>query len=233
LEFERINKAAVADEVIRQLLDQMIAGALKAGDKLPSESEMADMFGVGRNSVREAIKVLQTLGIVERWQGDGSYVAESYKMPFDWLLFPLLSRVRTSSDLVELRRVLEIGVTELVIEKASPEDFDELEKKIEAMEQVGQQDPLDGDAAVETDVEFHIALARVTRNPALEQLSELVMRLFAPSMKKHLTSPEGIIHAREDHRIFFGALKMRDRDQARRSVFEAFEHWKRFIDLSS
>lgn len=232
IELERIDRQNVADYVIHQLLNQMVGGKLKSGDKLPGENEIATQLGVGRNSVREAMKVLQTLGILERHQGDGSYVAESYKMPFDWLLFPLLSRIGTSQDLVELRRVLEIGVTELVIEKASTADFDELEQRMLAMEDASKNKEIDGDLLAELDVEFHITLARITKNPALVELSKLVMKLFAPSMKAHLTSPDGLPVATKDHRMFVEALRMRDRDDARRVVVASFEHWKRFINFA-
>ena len=229
LDLEPINRQNTVDTLLRQLLDRMLSGKLKPGDKLPGEIEMAAQLGASRNSIREAFKVLQTLGILERRQGDGTYVAESYKMPFDWVLFPLLSRLETSQDLVELRHVLESGIAELVIEKATPEDFDALEEKKTVFESITRRAPLDADEVVQADVEFHLTLARITRNDAIEELAKLVFRLVAPSMKAHLTSPDGTAHAIHDHRAVLDALKMRSRDQAQRCVVAAFEHWRRFI----
>ncbi len=232
VELERIERQHVADVVIDQLLDLMITGKLRSGEKLPGESDLAGRLGVGRNSVREALKVLQTLGILERHQGNGSYVAESYKMPFDWMLFPLLSKIGTSQDLVELRRVIELGVTELVIEKACVSSFDRLEAKLNAFERAGARDDFDVDEVVQRDVEFHTCLAELTGNSALVELSKLVMKLFQPSMKAHLTSPEGFEVSASHHRSVFEAITTRDHDQARRSIVAAFEEWKRFIDVS-
>ena len=90
--FTPVKRAAASDEVMQQLLELMIAGRIRPKDRLPTESELATRIGVGRNSVREAMKVLDTLGLVERRQGDGTYIVESYSMPFQWLLFGLLSQ---------------------------------------------------------------------------------------------------------------------------------------------
>ena len=232
MEMDQIPRDNVADAVIRQLLNRMLDGRLKPGGKLPAENEMAAQIGVGRNSIREALKVLQALGFIERRQGSGSYIAESYEMPFDWLLFPLISRINTSKDLVELRLALELGVTEIVIEKAGEKDFAVLEQRIANFEMHGETDtPLDIDAAVRDDIRLHIAIAELTGNTALVALARLVMKLLEPSMRSHLSSPEGYMRAKRDHRAFCEAIRSRDRDEARRKIIRSFEHWKNHIGL--
>ena len=231
MELEKIPRDRVADVVIRQLIDRMLNGTLKAGDRLPAESEMAARVGVGRNSIREAMKVLQTLGFVERRQGDGSYITASYEMPFDWLLFPLLSRIGTSRDLVELRRVLELGVTELVIEKAGEAELRRLATVVERFERHGASDPFVVEQVVADDVTIHITLAEITGNAALIALARLVMKLFEPSMRAHLSSVAGYTTATRDHRAFFDAVRARDRDEVRRIIVRSFEHWESYIDL--
>ena len=236
MELEQIPRDNVADAVIRQLLNRMLDGRLKPGGKLPTENEMAAQIGVGRNSIREALKVLQALGFVVRRQGSGSYIAESYEMPFDWLLFPLVSRIGTSKDLVELRLALELGVTEIVIEKAGEKDFAVLEQRIADFEMHGKKgteraETLDIDAAVRDDVRLHLALAELTGNAALIALARLVMKLFELSMRAHLSSADGYSTAKRDHRAFCDAIRSRDRDEARRKIIRSFEHWKTYIDL--
>ena len=97
-----ISRPNIADMVLEQLLDQLTSGRLKLGDKLPAEVELASQVGIGRNSVREAMKVLQVLGVIERRQGDGSYVAQEPNVPFKSLLLSLFSRIGTSEGMVEL-----------------------------------------------------------------------------------------------------------------------------------
>lgn len=230
MKLKHIDRQNVVDSLLHQLLEQMISGQVRPGDKLPPESEMAAELGAGRNSVREALKVLQTLGVFDRRQGDGTYVASTYQMPFDWVLFPLLSRIEKSQDLVELRLVVELGITELVIEKVCLEDLQEIEKRQAEFEQICQNRPFDADATVEADVNFHVTLAEIARNDALLELSRLIMRLFAPSMKTHLSSSDGATRATHDHRDFLENLKIRDRDQARRVVIRSFEHWRQYIE---
>jgi GntR family transcriptional repressor for pyruvate dehydrogenase complex len=230
-DFTPIKRSAASDVVIMQLLDLMIARRIRPGDRLPAENEMAQRIGVGRNTIREAMKVLEVLGYIERRQGDGTYIVESYQMPFQWLLFPLISRIGTSNHVVELRRVLELGITELVIEKATDEDLAEIEshmKKFEAFENI---EPFPESSAVANDVEIHVTIAEITENPALVEITRLVMKLFEPSMGAHMRTKKGFREAVESHKDILNAIKKRDKRAARSEVLRSFESWKQFIEV--
>lgn len=233
MELKPIAKQNVVDVVIQSLLDQMISGSLKSGEKLPGENDLSKQLGVGRNSVREALKVLQTLGILERHQGDGSYVAESYQMPFDWMLFPLITKIGNSDNLVELRLAIELGMIELIIDKITDDDLNKFEQNIEQFTGLTEAVKRNIDQLVELDVNFHLAIAELTENPALIEIARLIMKLYEPSMKRHLLSPEGPGHAIRDHNNFVEALRARDRKMLRRNLIVAFEHWQEYIDLKS
>lgn len=102
IQLNKITKANVVDTVIEQLLDLLLTGKLKVGDRLPAETELAAQVGVGRNSIREAMKFLQVLGVLERRQGDGSYISSNFNVPFDSFLFSIIGKIGKSDELVEL-----------------------------------------------------------------------------------------------------------------------------------
>ena len=232
LSLSKISKSNVADNVIDQLLALLLSDKLSLGDSLPPEAELAAALGIGRNSVREAMKVLQVLGIVERRQGDGSYIAEKLELPFASLIFALMSKIGTSTDLVELRRVLEIGTVELVIEKATEEDIQFLREKVERFEELAfRGNPALGQV-VEADTGFHLALVEVTKNKALQELCRFIMRLFQPSMASHLSSSRGFRQAAKGHRSTFEAIEARDRQRAREAIIDSFNVWRDYIRVA-
>ncbi len=227
----KISKANVVDTVIAQLLDRLLEGELKVGDKLPAETELAGQVGVGRNSIREAMKVLQVLGIIERRQGDGSYISSSFNVPFDSLLFSLIGKISKPEELVELRRVLELGVMELVIEKADEEDFRLLQEKVDLLDRYAKMDPIPIDEAIRADMAFHLALIDVTRNDALVEFGKLIMRLFQASMIAHIATPQGIRRAVQDHNAILREIRARDKQAAREMIIQSLMVWREYIQI--
>ena len=233
IQLNKISKANVVDTVIEQLLDLLLEGKLKVGDRLPAETELAAQVGVGRNSIREAMKVLQVLGILERRQGDGSYISSVFKVPFDSLLFSLIGKISKPEDLVELRRVLEIGVMEVVIEKSTDKDFEILEEKVKILSDFAQMEPIPLDKAIKADMAFHLTLIEMTRNDALVQFGKLIMRLFQSAMIAHIATPIGIRQAVQAHSSILAAIRSRDREKARAMIIQSLIVWKEYIKLKT
>ena len=226
-----VAKASVADMVLEQLLDLFMAGSLKLGDRLPSELELAKQLGSGRNTVREAMKVLQVMGVIERRQGDGSYVATEISVPLKPLLLALFSRMGTTAEMVELRRVLEVGLVDLVIEKASDDDLERLERTIDEYATAIDQPDLATEELVELDLSFHYTMFEITQDGSIIDLGKLIMRLFASSIAAHLSSEGGVTRAVEDHRRILAAIRSRDRDAARTAVIQSYRIWKQHIRI--
>jgi GntR family transcriptional regulator, transcriptional repressor for pyruvate dehydrogenase complex len=231
MQLNKIDRPNIADTVIQQLLDQLLSGKLKVGDCIPSEIELSNQLGIGRNTVREALKVLQVLGIIERHQGHGSYISRKFKLPFGPFIFSLLSQLGTSIELAEIRRVLEIGVMDLVIEKATAQDFESIRAKLERFIYWTAQH--DWAEAVEADMAFHLEIVAATKNIALLELAKLVMRLFKPSMANQLKSAKGFKVSTAAHREILKALEARDRDRARLAMIKSYNRWMPYIKLSA
>lgn len=221
-----IDSQRITDQVFKRLVDLLLSGELKPGDRLPTEAEISANLGAGRNSVREAMKVLQVLGIVERRQGDGSFVADPTAGQFDPLLIPIMATVGSATDLVELRSVFEVGTVDLVIDKVPLAELEPLRTAMERLERIALIQPLPMDEAVEADVGFHVAMAQITGNRALVALSSLIMRLFRDSMGDSLSSPQRLKETVDDHRAFFEAIVARDKAAAKLIIRRSFERWK-------
>ena len=109
------DRETVPSKIVDAIVDLIINKELQPGDKLPSENEWMEIFGVGRNSIREAIKMLSSLGIVEIRKGQGTFVAKKVSSNmFNPLLFAMVLDQPLSIHLVELRIMIEKGVGELV-----------------------------------------------------------------------------------------------------------------------
>ena len=228
-----IEKQHVTDQVFSRLVGLLLSGQFKPGDRLPSESAIASQLGAGRNSVREAMKVLQVLGVVVRRQGDGSFIAEPEMNRFEPLLIPVASRISNSTDLVELRTVFEVGTADLIIDKATDEELDLIGERMKQLEELYNREESVGlEEAEATDEAFHLALAEVTGNRALIALYGLIMELFRESIKEALRSPKRVQETLTDHRAFFEAIKARDKEAAKQITRQSFERWKQSIHIT-
>ena len=118
--FQSIQQPTVVDQIIETIKSALINGDLVPGQKLPSEPELARQLGVGRSAVREALKVLQAIGVVVSVRGSGTYIAEE---PSERLLNPLSFAIMlgtdVSSELIELRVMIQIGYCELASQSSN------------------------------------------------------------------------------------------------------------------
>jgi GntR family transcriptional repressor for pyruvate dehydrogenase complex len=155
----------------------MAGGALKPGDRLPAESQLAQQFGVGRNSVREAIRQLEMVGIVEVLQGEGTFVrspdAGRVAEPFR-LVLELSGH--STRQVLEFRRALEPGIAALAAEKATPDQVARLAALLE--QKVEMQRSHRAQAVLETDLDFHLALAAAANNPLVEDIARALLGLL-------------------------------------------------------
>ena len=148
---------------------------LKAGDALPPESFLAQQLGVSRNSVREAIKALESVGVLETRRGIGVFVKEfSFQPLLDNLAYGLGDGLRDIEELRELRRVLETGLIHKTVEMIGEEDLAALRQVTERMRQRAERN----ESFVEEDEQFHRLLFRCQNNRMLTGLIEVFWRAF-------------------------------------------------------
>ena len=124
--FNSVKRATVAETIVAQVKDLIIDGQLIAGQKLPSERELAEEFSVGRSSVREATSALVALGVAQARQGEGVFIRpdfpESVINSMDWSALMLRGQI---ADLIETRRAIELAIVRLATERAAQSDIRE------------------------------------------------------------------------------------------------------------
>lgn len=161
MNYRSIQRSSAAEQVMKEILNSITEGALKPGDKLPTERELAKMFKVGRSTVREAVSALAVIGYLEVVQGRGTFLREDVETrkqtSFDFSDIQVAANI---IDLVEVRAILECNAVKLAAQRAKPEDLQRIDKALANMKNAG----LDMDAFTQHDFEFHIAVAQATGN---------------------------------------------------------------------
>jgi GntR family transcriptional repressor for pyruvate dehydrogenase complex len=200
----------------QQVQDLIVTGKLKAGDRLPAESEMGKMLGVSRTVVREAVRLLSARGLVEARTGSGIYVrgvnSAMIRDPMDLLL---RSRSITVEDIVEVRQLVEVHLAGLAAQRASAEDIRALEETVAELE----NPRLSPREYAEIDVAFHGRLAVAAGNPLFLILAQSINAVMMDPICFVYASDK---HAREDtireHNAVLDGIKARDPGRARRAM---------------
>ncbi|SIT58958.1 GntR family transcriptional regulator [Mesorhizobium prunaredense] len=188
---------------------------LKAGDPLPPETFLAQRLGVGRNSVREAIKALESIGILETRRGIGVFVKEfSFKPLLDNLAYGLQDSLRDVEELREIRRVLETGLIAKTIEMISAEDIAALRQLTESMRRRAERQ----ESFAEEDQQFHQLLFRCQNNHMLSALIDIFWVAFNKASNfTSLDNPTPLATWRDHHEIV-EAVAAKDVDRARQRL---------------
>ncbi len=198
-------------EIVAEELHRLIrSGVLKAGEKLDTIETLAKQYHVSRSTIREALSQLKALGLVESVQGGGTYVKMSpLQMP------ETLTQLQNSSaelmQILQVRKILEVGCIELAAQYRTDSNIEELEKIINQMrDAVGNEE-----ISQVYDANFHLAIAKCTQNPLLqtlmETLSPAMMRTIRDSRKLWLYSEkESAARLFEEHKQMLEAIKAKD-----------------------
>jgi GntR family transcriptional repressor for pyruvate dehydrogenase complex len=216
MNFQPIKPKKVSTQIADQIRSSILSGEFAPGDKLPPERELAEMFGVSRPSVREALNVLASSGLVLSYQGGGTVVMSLVDTSGTNTLSELI-RVQQDRalDVIEVRKCMESWTAWYAAERALPEDIRRLEEIITGMER-----NLDGLLPSEDlDANFHIVIARATHNIVWLHLMQSLfdaMKEFQQSVWRavYITS-EDHHQLYRHHRSIFEAVRLRDSAGAR------------------
>lgn len=217
--FKPIRPKKISEEIVSQIKELITIGELKPGERIPSERELAQMLGVSRPSVREAIMVLDAMGLLEARQGGGTYVRS---LTAAALSDPLTVMVEENPALlhalVEVRMGLETWSSYLAAQRASASEIEHLGKLFATMEkQAGQ-----GGWDAEVDSQFHYAITAATHNTLQMHVLNTIHSLFHKTIQVALTEfyrKEGMIELLLDqHRAIYQAIAEGQPEQAREAM---------------
>ena len=178
-----IKKVRVGEQVFQQMKGLLISGEWRPGDKLPSETELAEQFGISRITVRQALQRLSALNLIETRLGEGSFVKTvEIDQPLDNLISIAYLGTKTQSQVLEFRTILEVASAGLAAIRAGDEDLLLLQENLSHMKAIAAQK--DDDAFSDLDLEFHTAIGQITKNPLIIRTNSILRDVLEPSMKE-------------------------------------------------
>ena len=182
---ETEKKVSAVSQVFDNIINEIIEGRLRPGDRLPTESELSEKYHIGRNSVREAIKQLQAFGILYIRRADGTFVSENYNQKMlDPLLYSLILQDHDWRYFVQLRSAMEIGVMFLAIDSDRREEsVARLEELIHSMDKEVKRARPSVDRLLELDLAFHETISSAVSNPMVDSVTNYIARLTVPSRR--------------------------------------------------
>jgi GntR family transcriptional repressor for pyruvate dehydrogenase complex len=210
-----VTRTTLTADVCREMVSHLIRGDWSEGERIPPERELCLQLGVGRASLREALKALEIMGMIETRLGDGTYVRHRS----DFLSRPLLWAITGSAlseihELVEARRLIEVESAGFAAERATAEDLKEIGNHLDRME----TNLNDVAAFQEADVGFHLAVAQAAHNRILHNALQLIRNLMQQWIGETLTLPGVATEALDQHKQIFLALAKRNPERAKAAM---------------
>ena len=218
-----VEKKKAYEDIVQQIRTLIEEGKLKRNDHLPSERDLSETFRVSRTTVREAIRTLESMKLLQSRQGDGTYVlASSEESLIHPLAVALFNEKDDIRDIFYIRKIIEPHVAELAAENATPQEIEEMERILQQQEEsIGH-----GENIIETDSAFHNLMVKATTNRVMERLIAALIGLLKQSRQKYLTEDENYERATrslEGHQRVLSAIKKGDGDAARKSMLQHLE----------
>lgn len=200
------SREPISSEITRRLLDYLLSGAVQPGGRLPSERKLAESLGVGRSHVRQAIKSLTVLGLIDVRQGDGTYLkrTDSPLLPLavEWGLLLGSKRV---ADLIEARYHLEIVLAGLAAERRDEAALAEMQRCLGIMAQKPGTDEF-----VAADLGFHLQISEAAGNRSLMQVMSSIRTLLQVWISRVAHAPGTAPATAEEHVAVYEAIERGD-----------------------
>lgn len=227
MNLKNIKGESVVNSIVNQIMDSLLNEELRPGDKLPTEVEMMEQLGVGRNSVREAIKMLSALGVLEIRRGQGTFIVN--KVPpevFNPVVFGLIVEPKTYRDLYEFRSTFDISTLLILTERINDKQIEELQAILDRAVNLYEENVEDIDRYVELDLLFHRKLIEFTNNPLILTLGDVIYKLFKKYIRKSISQEHGRERSIENHTKIISLLKERKKEDVIKIAEITLKEWK-------
>lgn len=166
-----LENRSLAEQVADRMEQMIIDNKLSSGDKLPNEMDLVAEIGVGRGTIREAIKILESRNVVEIRRGKGTFICDNVGKVGDPLGFRFIAdKKKLAQDLSDLRYILEPKIAAISAEKATEEDVQELQRISSDVEKLIEK----GENYCKRDMDFHIKIAEMTGNLVISQIIPVI-----------------------------------------------------------
>jgi GntR family transcriptional repressor for pyruvate dehydrogenase complex len=214
--YKRIQSERLYQQVVQQIEQSIVQGGLKVGERLPPERELGERFGVSRTAVREAVKALREKGLVQSDPGRGTFITNgtSRAMRNSLHLMVRMGRANASDDLVQVREILEPEIAALAAEHVTPAQLTSMQQAVDEMQTALN----DADSFVEADLDFHLTLAKATKNEIIPALIDSIIDLLREQRKGIFFTKGGPQRGQFHHRRILKAVKHHNPTAARNAM---------------
>ena len=214
--YKLVRTSRLYEQIVQQIEQSIVKGALKPGDQLPAERDLALRFGVSRTAVREAVKALREKGLVEAYSGRGTFITDgttqAVRQSLD--LMVKIGQVEGSTQLAEVRAILEPGIAALAATRIQESELATMREAVAVMDRA-EQDP---DAYIEADLDFHLALAEGAGNPIILSLLDSIVGMLREQRLRIFRVPGGPQRGQIHHKQILDAIERHDAQDARKAM---------------
>jgi len=227
MEFKEIAPVRLYESVIEQIMDLIKNKKLKPGDKLPPERELAEKLSISRNSLREAFRVLESRGLIKSKPGGGRFIREIRENVHNNTENIILSLEKSSIlELLEAREMFEVEIVELATQRATPEEIELIEK---ALNKMNQKEELKDDKKMESDTEFHLAIAGASHNFVFVNIMKLHLDLLKETREKTWQIPGRREKQYQEHQAIFQAIKEHNSKKAEEAILKHLRNIREIV----
>jgi GntR family transcriptional repressor for pyruvate dehydrogenase complex len=214
--YKIVRSSRLYEQIVQQVEESIHKGAMKPGDQLPPERELAQQFGVSRTAVREAVKALREKGLVEAYPGRGTFITDgtSYSMRQSLDRMLRVGQAEGSGFLAEVREILEPEIAGMAATRADTEDLASMREQIRIMDEA-RKDP---DAFIEADLDFHLTLAEAAANPIILSLIDSIVGLLREQRMGIFQVEGGPERGQYHHKKIMEAIEHKDSAGARAAM---------------
>lgn len=216
---EPIRRINLTSQVMESVKSYIIENDLQAGDRLPTEKELMAMLGVSRNILREALKSIEAVGLIEIRVGDGTYVADfDYANVMSAVSFAISRTKQEMKHFVESRLIIEVGAIEGIVSNVQDSDIEELDKLLK-----GYDGAKSVSEAANWDMKFHEKLLSISYNPILCEFGSFLAKFFMEA--QHFVTLEKKPDTATSHRDLLMAIKEKNKKLARQILRKHILTW--------
>lgn len=230
---EPIKKGSVSQIIIDRITDALISGELKPGSKIPTELEFSQSLGVGRNSVREATKILESYGVLEVRPSEGTFIASQFSQKMlDPLVYGVIMQNGSMSELLEFKLAFLRAELFLAVEKATKEDIEELTKHYDYLSETIEKNLEDEDSIYYANRNFHIALSKVGGNKLMYQINNVIMKMSKYSRLEGIRTAIKEKNTEDVKKVCFNLLelvKSGDIEKINPTMDMIYGYWKHLL----
>lgn len=216
--YKLVRTSRLYEQIVEQIERSIVKGDLKPGNQLPAERELAVQFGVSRTAVREAVKALREKGLVEAYSGRGTFItdgtSQAVRQSLDLMI--KVGQVEGLNHLAEVRAILEPEIAAFAAARIQEPELATMREAVAVMDRA-MQDP---DLYIESDLDFHLALAEGAANPLILSLLDSIVGLLREHRLRIFRVPGGPERGQIFHKRILEAVERHDADKAREAMRE-------------